>query len=70
MIVCHCNDVHERAIKHAITAGARDIDEITDACAAGGNCQGCWPALEELLAHHERPARVPRWRRHLVASTA
>lgn len=70
MIVCHCEEVHERAIKHAIAAGARDIDDIASACGAGANCGGCWPELQKLLAHSERTKHVPRWRRHLVAHPA
>jgi bacterioferritin-associated ferredoxin len=70
VIVCHCEEVHEKTIKHAITAGARDIDDITSACGAGGNCGGCWEALQDLLAHHQRPKSVPRWRRRLVANPA
>ncbi len=66
MIVCHCEEVHEKTIKHAIADGAANIEELTVTCCAGGNCQGCWPALQELLAHKERPARVPRWRRHVA----
>ncbi len=70
MIVCQCEEVHDRTIRHAIASGARSVDQITARCGAGGNCGGCREALEELLAHHERAPRVPRWRRHLVAQPA
>jgi bacterioferritin-associated ferredoxin len=70
MIVCQCEDVHEKTIRRVISAGARSIDDVTAACGAGGNCGGCWEELQELLAHHERPVRVPRWRRRLIATSA
>ena len=67
MILCHCNRVSDRAVRHAIADGAQTIDDITDRCGAGGNCGGCADALEALLMNAERAAnRVPRWRRHLV----
>jgi bacterioferritin-associated ferredoxin len=71
VIVCHCERVSDRAIRHAIADGAGTIDEITARCGAGGNCGGCVDALESLLLNAERAAnRVPRWRRHLVPQHA
>ncbi len=67
MILCHCERVSDRTVRHAIADGARSIDDITAQCSAGGNCGGCTDALEALLQNAERAAsRVPRWRRHLV----
>jgi bacterioferritin-associated ferredoxin len=71
MIVCHCEQVPDRAIKHAISDGARTIDDLAAACGAGRNCFGCHEELQALLAKMERRAeRVPRWRRHLVSRPA
>jgi bacterioferritin-associated ferredoxin len=73
VIVCHCEQVSDRTISHAIAAGARTVDDVTDACRAGGNCGGCTEAIEQLLLEIDRSAsrgRVPRWRRHLVPQHA
>ncbi len=50
MYLCHCRGVSDCAIRDAISAGARTIDDIARQCAAGSRCGGCWPALAELLA--------------------
>lgn len=70
MIICHCEQVSDRTIKHAIAAGAQTIDQITATCGAASNCGGCAEALEALLLNMERSVRVPRWRRQLTAQTA
>lgn len=71
MIVCHCEQVSDRTIKHAIAGGADSVTAITATCHAGGNCGGCVEELEALLLNMERRAeRVPRWRRTLVTSPA
>ena len=49
MILCHCNVVSDRQVRAAIDAGACDIDDVTSACAAGGNCGQCAPAIDALL---------------------
>jgi bacterioferritin-associated ferredoxin len=73
VIVCHCEQVSDRTIKHAIAAGADSLEKVTDTCRAAGNCGGCTEAIENLLANMDSAAshaRVPRWRRHLVPQTA
>jgi len=50
MVVCHCNDVGDREIRAQVSAGARTVDEITDRCGAGGNCGGCVPVIEGIIA--------------------
>jgi len=49
MILCHCNVVSDRQVRAAVLDGADDIDEVTEACAAGGNCGQCAPAIEAIL---------------------
>jgi bacterioferritin-associated ferredoxin len=53
MYVCSCRVVTDRAVKTAINAGARSIEEIAELCSAGSGCRGCWPELAKLLA--DRP---------------
>jgi bacterioferritin-associated ferredoxin len=66
VIVCHCEEVTHRTIKHAVADGARSVEQVAAVCGAGRNCGGCHEAIEALLSKAERPARVPRWRRHLT----
>jgi len=57
MIVCHCRAVSDRVIRAEIEQGAAVEDEIIERCGAGSHCGGCLPALQRLLAQHDRPAR-------------
>ena len=71
VIVCHCEEITQRTIKHAITDGATSVAQVSNACGAGRNCGGCIEAIEALLARAEAtPRHVPRWRRHVAAQHA
>lgn len=71
MIVCHCEEVTQRTIKHAIAAGAATPAQVAATCGAGRNCGGCLEEIEALLSRVEpAPRHVPRWRRHLTANPA
>ena len=50
MVVCHCNAVNDRAIRAEILAGALDVDEVAERCAAGAHCGSCRPIVEALIA--------------------
>jgi bacterioferritin-associated ferredoxin len=50
VILCHCNVVTDRAVRAAIAAGVDDLAAVTARCGAAADCQGCVPAIEELLA--------------------
>ncbi len=54
MIVCHCEQVNDRTIDHAIAAGATDIEAVTSACRAGRDCGGCHETIADLLSRCER----------------
>lgn len=58
MIVCHCRDVNDRAVRQEIARGARDLVEIADACGAGLGCGGCHPLLVELLIEARSGSRT------------
>ena len=60
MIVCHCRVVSDRQIAAAVQAGAREIDEVTQACQAGAECFGCHDRICEIV---ETVAPVPHLRR-------
>lgn len=59
--MCSCRAVTDRTIRAAIADGATTIEQIALKCGAGSLCQGCWPALSELLA--EQPVKEPNSRR-------
>lgn len=78
MYVCHCRVVTDRTIRRAVAGGARDVDDVMDACGAGEACGGCIPTIESLLADAEVAIRHPERigalqgmrRRSLVPATA
>jgi bacterioferritin-associated ferredoxin len=57
--VCHCEVVSDHSIRTAISAGARDVDDVAALCGAGGNCAGCHPTIEELLDEAAVAIRQP-----------
>jgi len=57
--VCHCEVVSDDSIRIAISAGARDVEEVAALCGAGGACAGCQPTIEELLAEAAAAIRQP-----------
>jgi bacterioferritin-associated ferredoxin len=60
MFVCHCRAVTDAEIRAAITAGARDLEEVGRRCGAGVTCGGCCPLIQELLAEHQaQPPAAP-----------
>ncbi len=50
MIVCHCQEVTDRAIRQAVRKGARNRREVARSCKAGATCGGCRPAIDQILA--------------------
>lgn len=78
MVVCHCEVVSDRDVRAAIADGAADIDQVAARCGAAANCEGCVPAVEDLLAEaalatRDRSAllaRQSRRRRGLVPVAA
>jgi assimilatory nitrate reductase catalytic subunit len=49
MIVCHCHAVSDRVIRRHVREGAGSCALVTRACAAGGRCGGCRPAIREII---------------------
>ena len=54
MYVCHCRAVSDRAIKAAVDAGDRTVEDLATSCGAGTDCGGCHEALAELLGCTDR----------------
>jgi bacterioferritin-associated ferredoxin len=56
MIVCHCHGVTDRVIRRSIREGASTCAQVSRACAAGGGCGGCRPAILEIIeSEQSRP---------------
>ena len=49
MYVCHCRAVTDRAIRAAVEAGARTVEEVGRLCDAGTQCGACHPEIARLL---------------------
>ena len=50
MYVCFCAVVTDQAVRGAIDAGARTVDEVAKLCLAGSRCGGCLEAVEAMLS--------------------
>ena len=64
MIVCHCTQTSDRAVRALAREGAESVEDVMSACGAGACCGGCKPLLEELIveermiAHAREAGRV------------
>jgi bacterioferritin-associated ferredoxin len=53
MYVCICRAVTEKRVQAIIDKGdATTVDEVTQACGAGGDCGGCIGTIEEMIESH------------------
>ena len=50
MIICHCKGLNDREVAKAAREGAMTADDVGRFCAAGTECGGCRPAIEEIIA--------------------
>jgi bacterioferritin-associated ferredoxin len=53
MIVCHCHGVTDREIRNTVQCGARNCEEVAEACGASSGCGGCESLVAEIV-HSER----------------
>jgi bacterioferritin-associated ferredoxin len=49
MIICHCERVSERTVRHAVRDGARSCRQVARACDAGRDCGGCRSLIREII---------------------
>ena len=49
MLVCHCQAVNESTIRRCVAEGARDVQDVREACGAGLGCGGCQPLIDRLV---------------------
>lgn len=48
--ICYCFDVPDTTIKRVIRDNRiSEVDQVTEACNAGGGCTSCHPDIEELI---------------------
>jgi bacterioferritin-associated ferredoxin len=49
MYVCVCRAVTDEKVWAAIDAGAKSVEEVTDACCAGDDCGACHQTIEGMI---------------------
>jgi bacterioferritin-associated ferredoxin len=52
MFVCICRVVTQSRIHAVIAAGANTVDEVTNACGAGGDCGSCRDEIQSMIDEH------------------
>jgi len=50
VVVCHCEAINDRTIRHAVRGGACTRKAVALACGAGRTCGGCVPVVDEIIA--------------------
>ena len=56
-LICTCFGVSEETIEKAIKQNALEtVEDVTDACNAGGGCGSCQPLIEDILDGYRRGA--------------
>ncbi len=49
-LVCKCFGIHEKFIEKIVTENSlRTVEEVTNYTKAGGGCQSCHPAIEDII---------------------
>ena len=60
-IICQCFQVSDETIKTHIREGnIKEIEEVTEACGAGGGCQSCHMLLQLFIDQHHNPGKLPK----------
>lgn len=49
-IACSCHGLRDSEIIEVIRDGACSVDDVTEACGAGGACGSCRPTIEVLVS--------------------
>jgi bacterioferritin-associated ferredoxin len=72
VIVCLCRAVCDKEIRAVVGCGARSLEEVEEACGAGGDCGACQPDIVALLRQQQaaRPAAPALAERALVLAPA
>jgi bacterioferritin-associated ferredoxin len=67
MIVCICQNVSDKAIRGALEAGAKSMQEIRDALKVGSCCGKCNSFAETLVRAHVEEMQHLELRRTVAA---
>lgn len=59
-VVCHCFGVTDKAIEQILRENdIKTVEELTNACKAGGGCGNCLPELEQIIDRHLQKEAAP-----------
>ena len=59
-IICQCFQVSDKTIKtHIKNENLKEIEQVTEACGAGGGCQSCHMLIQLFIDQHHNPEKPP-----------
>ena len=59
-IICQCFQVSDETIKsHIKDKNLKEIEQVTEACGAGGGCQSCHTLIQLFIDQHHNPVKDP-----------
>lgn len=59
-IICQCFQVSDKTIKsHIKKENLKEIEQVTEACGAGGGCQSCHMLIQLFIDQHQNPEKPP-----------
>lgn len=59
-IICQCFQVSDKTIKSYIkNENLKDIEQVTEACGAGGGCQSCHMLIQLFIDQHQIQGKPP-----------
>ena len=59
-IICQCFQVSDKTIKsHIKEENLKEIEQVTEACGAGGGCQSCHMLIQLFIDQHHNQVKQP-----------
>ena len=59
-IICQCFQVSDKTIKsHIKNENLKEIEQVTEACGAGGGCQSCHMLIQLFIDQHQKQEKPP-----------
>jgi len=59
-IICQCFQISDTTIKaHIKNENLKEIEQVTEACGAGGGCQSCHMLIQLFIDQHHNPEKPP-----------
>jgi len=57
-IICQCFQVSDETIRsHIKNVNLKEIEQVTEACGAGGGCQSCHMLIQLFIDQHHNPGK-------------